>query len=238
MDPAVVLLSGGLDSSTTLAIAIKEGFAAYALTFAYGQRHDREVQAARDVAMSFGVKDHKVLQLDLGQLGGSALTDASLEVPLGRDLATIAEGIPETYVPARNTILLSHALAWSEVVDANTIFIGANAVDYSGYPDCRPEFYEAFEVVARLGTKRGVEGGAMKIRHPLISLSKADIVQRAVDLGVPLELTWSCYLGEGDACGLCDACQLRLKGFQEAGFQDPIRYRSYPPWYLRGGAGE
>ncbi|MFQ5907356.1 MAG: 7-cyano-7-deazaguanine synthase QueC [Thermoplasmata archaeon] len=237
MDPAVVLLSGGLDSSTTLAIALKEGFMAYALTFAYGQRHYREVQAAKDVARALRVQDHRVLQLDLGQIGGSALTDTRVPVPMERDLAAIAEGIPETYVPARNTILLSHALAWSEVVDAGTIFVGATAIDYSGYPDCRPEFYKAFESVARVGTRRGVEGRPVKIRHPLIDLSKADIVRTAMDLAVPLDLTWSCYLGEEDACGLCDACQLRLKGFQEAGVADPIRYQTFPDWYGRGAAG-
>lgn len=231
MDPAVVLLSGGLDSSTTLAMAKKEGFPVYALTFTYGQRHEREVRAAQDVARALGVEDHTVLRLDLGQIGGSALTDTRVPVPTGRDVADIGEGIPETYVPARNTILLSHALAWSEVVGASTIFVGATAIDFSGYPDCRPEFYEAFETVARLGTRRGVEGRPVKIRHPLITLTKAAIVREAVNLGVPLELTWSCYLGEEAACGLCDACQLRLKGFQEAGVPDPLSYRAYPRWY-------
>ncbi len=233
MVAAVVLLSGGLDSSTTLAIAQTEGFRAYALTFAYRQRHEREVQAAREVARALGVDDHRVLNLDLRELGGSALTDESMEVPMDRELGEISDGIPETYVPARNTILLSYALAWAEVIDAGVIFIGATARDYSGYPDCRPEFFQAFAEVARLGTKRGVDGRPVQIRHPLIALTKGAIVRRAVELGVPLARTWSCYLGEAEACGLCDACQLRLKGFQEAGVLDPLPYRRYPDWYLQ-----
>ncbi len=231
MDAAVVLLSGGLDSSTTLAIAQTEGFRAHALTFAYRQRHEREVQAAREVARALGVDDHRVLNLDLRELGGSALTDESVEVPMARELDEISDGIPETYVPARNTIFLSYALAWAEVIDAGTIFIGATALDFSGYPDCRPEFFQAFEEAARLGTRRGVDGRPVQIRHPLMALTKGAIVQRAVELGVPLARTWSCYLGETEACGLCDACQLRLKGFQEAGVLDPLPYRRYPDWY-------
>ncbi len=231
MDAAVVLLSGGLDSSTTLAIAQTEGFHAHALTFAYRQRHEREVQAAREVARALGVDDHRVLNLDLRELGGSALTDENVEIPMARELDEISDGIPETYVPARNTIFLSYALAWAEVIDAGTIFIGATALDFSGYPDCRPEFFQAFEEAARLGTRRGVDGRPVQIRHPLIALTKGAIVRRAVELGVPLARTWSCYLGETEACGLCDACQLRLKGFQEAGVLDPLPYRRYPDWY-------
>ncbi len=230
---ALVLLSGGLDSSTTLAVAFDEGFEEVdALTFTYGQKHEREVQAAQAVASALGVGQHRVVQLDLAQIGGSALTDRAMEVPLGRRLEDISEGIPATYVPARNTIFLSYALGWSEVLGSNCIYIGANAIDYSGYADCRPEFYEAFQQVARLGTKRGVEGHPVEIRYPLISLSKADIVRKAVELGVPLELTWSCYLGGRKACGLCDACQLRLKGFREAGVEDPLPYERYPDWYV------
>lgn len=231
MKSAVVLLSGGLDSSTTLALAIKEGFEAHALTFHYGQRHEREVRAARDLAEALGSRDHRVIRLDLRQVGGSALTEEGVEVPKGRSLEEISQGIPLTYVPARNTILLSYALAWAEVIGADAIFVGANAIDYSGYPDCRPEFYLAFQEVARLGTRRGVEGRPVEIRYPLITLTKAEIVRKALELGVPLELTWSCYMGGERACGLCDACQLRLKGFKEAGVQDPLPYERYPEWY-------
>lgn len=235
MKTALVLLSGGLDSSTTLAIALGEGFDAVdALTFHYGQRHAREVDAARAVAAALGVRRHEVLTLDLLQIGGSALTDDEVEVPAGRSLGEIGEGIPATYVPARNTILLSYAVAWAEVSEAAAIYIGANIRDYSGYPDCRPEYYRAFQEVARLGTRRGVEGEAVEIRYPLIAMNKADIVRKAIELGVPLGLTWSCYRGEKEACGLCDACQLRLKGFQEAGVVDPVPYTTYPPWYGQG----
>lgn len=231
MDAAVVLLSGGLDSSTTLAIAMAEGFAGHALTFAYGQRHLREVQAARAVASHLGAADHRIVEIDLHAFGGSALTDPDVAVPLGRPPERMSVDIPSTYVPARNTILLSHALAWSEVLGARAIFIGAADVDYSGYPDCRPEYYRAFEEVARLGTRRGVEGDPVAIQHPLIGMTKAEIVRMATRLEVPLGLTWSCYLGEAEACGLCDSCQLRLKGFQEAEVTDPLPYRTYPAWY-------
>jgi 7-cyano-7-deazaguanine synthase len=231
MASVVVLLSGGLDSSTTLAMAIREGHAAHALTFHYGQRHEKEVRAAEAVAEALGAEEHKVMRLDLRQIGGSSLTDPGMEVPTDRNLEDISEGIPPTYVPARNTILLSYSLAWAEVIGADLIYIGANAIDYSGYPDCRPEFYRAFQDVARLGTKRGVEGRPVEIRYPLISLTKADIVRKALELGVPLRLTWSCYLGGDKACGMCDACQLRLKGFQEAGVEDPVPYERYPRWY-------
>ncbi len=231
MESAVVLLSGGLDSSTTLAIAKDQGFAGHALTFAYGQRHAREVEAARAIATQLGAREHKIVKIDLRTFGGSALTDPDVEVPLARAPDQMSAGIPPTYVPARNTILLSYALAWSEVLGARAIFIGAHVYDAPGYPDCRPEYYQAFEQVARLGTKRGVEGDSVAIHHPLIELTKAEIVETAFKLGVPLELTWSCYLGEAEACGLCDACQMRLKGFQEAGFPDPLPYRTYPGWY-------
>lgn len=238
MTTALVLLSGGLDSSTTLAMAIQANSGGVdALTFLYGQRHSREVEAARAVAHALGVREHIVTTLDLGQIGGSALTDAGIEVPAGRDLREIGVGIPATYVPARNTILLSYALAWAEVRDVAAIYIGANYLDYSGYPDCRPEYYRAFQEMARLGTRRGVEGRPIEIRYPLIDLHKADIVRKAVEFGVPLELTWSCYRGEKKACGLCDACQLRLRGFQEAGIEDPLPYVNRPDWY-RGGGGE
>ncbi len=225
MKRAVVLLSGGLDSTTTLAIAIAEGYKAYVLSFEYGQRHKIETEAARRVAASLGVKDHRVAKIDLRVFGGSAITDA-IDVPKQRSETEIADGIPVTYVPARNTIFLAYALAWAEVLNASDIFIGVNAIDYSGYPDCRPEFIEAFERLANLATKAGVERGCFKVHTPLLKLSKADIIRKAVQLGVDLSLTHSCYdpAPEGLACGECDSCLLRLKGFREAGLQDPIRY--------------
>jgi 7-cyano-7-deazaguanine synthase len=224
---AVVLLSGGLDSTTTAAIARSEGCELYALTFAYGQRHEAEVAAAQRVAAKLGVAQHSVCHIDLRAFGGSALT-SDLAVPKGRSLDEMSHGIPVTYVPARNTIFLSFALAWAEVLGANDIYIGVNAVDYSGYPDCRPEFIAAFEHVARLGTKAGVEGTQhLKIHTPLISLSKAEIIRKGLELGVDYSLTTSCYDPgpDGAACGQCDACLLRLKGFAENEARDPIRYR-------------
>jgi 7-cyano-7-deazaguanine synthase len=225
MKRAVVLLSGGIDSTTTLAIAITEGYDAHALSFDYDQRHQIEMEAARRVANSLGAKEHRVAKIDLGVFGGSALTD-DIAVPKQRSAKEIAHGIPITYVPARNTIFLAYALAWAEVVGASDIFIGVNAIDYSGYPDCRPEFIEAFEALANLGTKAGVEGRRFQIHTPLIKFSKAEIIRKAVELGVDLSLTHSCYdpTPEGLACGECDSCLLRLKGFREAGFKDPIRY--------------
>lgn len=221
---AVVLLSGGLDSSTCLAIALSKGREVHALTVDYGQRHAKEVEAARAVAEHFGVADHKTLKVDLGAIGGSALTDAAIDVPEGRTAEDFARGIPPTYVPARNTILLGLALAHAEAIDADEIYVAANAVDYSGYPDCRPEFYEAFREVARLGTKRGVEGRPIRIHTPLIRMTKADIVRTGAKLGVPFERTWSCYRGGEEACGACDSCQLRRRGFAEAGLEDPLPY--------------
>ncbi len=225
---AVVLLSGGMDSATALAIALKDGFEITALSVDYGQRHKRELDSARKVAKHFGVKDHRVVSMDLTAIGGSALTDKSIRVPEQRRLEEIGQGIPPTYVPARNTILLSYALGLAEATDAKAIYIAANQIDYSGYPDCRPEFYQAFQEVARLGTKRGVEGDVIEIRTPLIAMSKADIVRKGEELGVPWALTWSCYQGEEKACGVCDSCQLRLKGFREAGVKDPIPYARRP----------
>ncbi|HZA38631.1 MAG TPA: 7-cyano-7-deazaguanine synthase QueC [Candidatus Baltobacteraceae bacterium] len=222
---AVVLLSGGVDSTTTLAIGITEGYEAYALSLDYGQRHQLEIDAARRVANSLGAKEHRVAKIDLRVFGGSALTD-DVDVPKHRSETEIAHGIPVTYVPARNTIFLSYALAWAEVISANHIFLGVNAIDYSGYPDCRPEFIKTFEKLANLGTKAGVEGKRFQIHTPLIKFSKADIIRKAVELGVDLSLTHSCYdpSAEGRACGECDSCLLRLKGFREAGIKDPIRY--------------
>jgi 7-cyano-7-deazaguanine synthase len=221
---AVVLLSGGLDSATALAIARAEGFEAYALSFDYGQRHDRELDAARRVAAALGAREHLVLRLDLRAIGGSALT-ADIPVPKGRSAEAMASGIPATYVPARNTIFLSHALAWAEVLESQDIFIGVNALDYSGYPDCRPEFIEAFERMADLATRAGVEGTSrVRIHAPLIRLTKAEIVARGTALGVDFALTWSCYepRPDGLACGRCDSCLLREKGFREAGLRDPV----------------
>ncbi len=218
MKKAVVLLSGGLDSATCLAAAIKEGYKAYPLSFDYSQRHSRELSSAKDVSEYYKIHEHKVIKID--NVGGSALTDMSMEVPDYKgDL-----DIPVTYVPARNIIFLSYAAGYAEVVGAEAIYIGVNAVDYSGYPDCRPEFIEAFEKMIAVGTKSGVEGCAVKIVTPLINLSKAEIITFANKLGAPLHLTTSCYRGGDTACGVCDSCVLRLKGFNEAGLTDPIKY--------------
>jgi 7-cyano-7-deazaguanine synthase len=227
--PAVVLLSGGLDSTTVLAIARSEGFDVHALTFNYGQRHSAEIKAARRIARNAGVVRHHVVQIDLTLFGGSALT-ADIPVPKDRDLgsaSSAAKEIPVTYVPARNTIFLSYALALAEVVEAANIFIGVNALDYSGYPDCRPEYIQAFERMANLATRSGVEGRThVTIRTPLILLTKAAIIKLGASLGVDYSATTSCYDpgAHGEACGRCDACQLRLKGFSEAGLEDPIAY--------------
>jgi len=224
---AVVLLSGGLDSATALAVARDEGFECYALSFDYGQRHDRELESARRVAGALGAKQHLVLRLDLRAIGGSALT-ADIAVPKSRSESEMSAGIPVTYVPARNTIFLSHALAWAEVLGSSDIFIGVNALDYSGYPDCRPEYTEAFERLANLATRAGVEGRMrLRIHTPLIDLSKAQIVRRGTELRVDFGLTWSCYepQPDGRACGRCDSCLLRRKGFSEAGLRDPVPTR-------------
>ncbi len=213
-----------MDSATTLYLAREAGHVAYALSFDYGQRHRKEMQAARSIAKAGGAKQHRTLRIDLGTIGGSALTDPRVEVPQSRSAKSIGRGVPATYVPARNTILLSYGLAYAEVSQADRIYIGANAIDHSGYPDCRPEYFRAFQRMANLATKRGVQGRAVRIAYPLIRMSKADIVREGERLGVPFELTWSCYLGGSRACGTCDACQLRLKGFREAGSHDPIPY--------------
>jgi len=222
---AVLLLSGGMDSATTGAIAKAEGFELFALSFRYGQRHVVELEAARRVAAALGVARHAILDIDLGVFGGSALT-AGIEVPKDRPIAEMNAAIPVTYVPARNTIFLSLALGWAETLDASDLFIGANAIDYSGYPDCRPEFLRAFEAMARLGTKMGTEGRAITIHAPLIEMTKARVVQKGRELGVDFSLTRTCYdpNDRGEACGRCDACLLRLKGFAEAGMSDPAPY--------------
>lgn len=220
---AVVLVSGGLDSATTLAIARHEGFECYALSFDYGQRHRSELEAARRVSDALGAVEHKVMRVDTGGMGGSALTDMSIDVPESPE-----EAIPVTYVPARNTVFLSLALGWAEVLGARDIFIGVNAVDYSGYPDCRPEFIRAFEQLANLATKAGVEGEYFSVHTPLILLSKGDIVSRGAGLGVDYAMTVSCYQADdkGRACGRCDSCRYRARGFSEAGVEDPTRYQS------------
>ena len=228
---AVVLLSGGLDSATIAAIARADGFDVHALSFHYGQRHAVELQAAEAVAAHVGVVDHKVVPIDLRAFGGSALT-ADIDVPKGRDAETMAADIPVTYVPARNTIFLSFALAWAEGLESSDVFIGVNALDYSGYPDCRPEYIAAFQTMARLATKTGVEGATeLTIRTPLIDLTKAQIVQRGIELGIDYSITVSCYDADatGAACGECDSCALRRKGFAEAGVPDPTRYRASAP---------
>ncbi len=225
--PAVVLLSGGLDSATVAAMAAHQGFAVNALSFAYGQRHSWELEAARRVSASLGLANHRIVSIDLRIFGGSALT-GDIEVPKGRAGAEIEQGIPVTYVPARNTIFLSFALAWAEILNANDIFIGVNALDYSGYPDCRPEYIQAFEKMAGLATKAGVEGHQnLRIHTPLIALTKAQIIQMGLELGVDYGLTSSCYEPDenGVPCGQCDSCFLRRKGFRDNGIDDPLAYR-------------
>ena len=218
---AIVLVSGGLDSTTTLAIASDLGFECYALSFDYGQRHIAELNAAKRIADKFKIKEHKTIKLDLGQIGGSALTDSSIDVP---DVLT--EGIPVTYVPARNTVFLSYALAWAEVLNANDIFIGVNAVDYSGYPDCRPEYIKAYEKLACLATKAGVEGSSFKIHTPLIEMTKSEIIKKGLTLNIDYSMTVSCYQADasGRACGVCDSCRFRKQGFEAAGVTDPTNY--------------
>ena len=226
---AVVLLSGGMDSATTAAIARDQGFVVHALSFRYGQRHAVELEAARQVAQALRLTRHVVLDIDLGAFGGSALT-AAIAVPKDRPLEAMGAGVPSTYVPARNTIFLAFAVAFAETIGSTDIFIWANAIDYSGYPDCRPEFLAAFQHMARLGTRMGSEGAPLTIHAPLIELTKADIVRRGQALGVNFALTRTCYdpSPDGAACGRCDACQLRLKGFREAGFEDPAPYAIRP----------
>ena len=221
---AVVLVSGGLDSTTCLAIAREQNFDLYALTLNYGQRHDHELNSARMIVDFFNIHDHSIIDIDLAQFGGSALTD-QIDVPKKRDLSDMDE-IPVTYVPARNTVFLSLALAWAEVLGSFDIFIGVNALDYSGYPDCRPEYISSFEKTANLATKAGVSGSSFKIHTPLIDMTKSEIIKVGLDLGVDYSLTSSCYDPdqEGNPCGLCDACYLRLKGFKEAGITDPLNY--------------
>jgi 7-cyano-7-deazaguanine synthase len=221
LNNAVVLVSGGLDSATCLAIARAQGYDCYALSFNYGQRSSSELHAAKKVADSIGVIEHKIIELNIGELGGSALTDEEIEVPEAE-----SEGIPATYVPARNTVFLSYALAWAEVIGANSIFIGVNALDYSGYPDCRPEYIAAFQNLMDLATKTSIEGKNIKLETPLINLSKAEIIKSGQSLSIDFGETVSCYqaVEDGSACGKCDSCRFRMKGFYDAGVEDPTRY--------------
>jgi len=222
-DKAVVLVSGGLDSSTVLALALQQGYRCYTLSFDYGQRHRSELEAAKRVSELMKVEEHKIVRLDLGTIGGSALTDTTIDVPEQE-----TAGIPVTYVPARNTVFLSIALGWAEVLEADTIFLGVNAVDYSGYPDCRPEYISSFETMANLATRAGVEGKKLSIQAPLIDMTKGEIISAGASLGVDYSQTVSCYQAsiEGLACGKCDSCRLRLEGFNQAGISDPTRYKN------------
>lgn len=219
---AVVLLSGGLDSAVTAAIAREEGYELYALTFLYGQKHSKEIRCARHIASHLGVKEHHIIELNLEDISRSSLISEAVPIPDAGE--SIGRSIPSTYVPARNLILLSYGLSYAESVGAQGIFIGANAVDFSGYPDCRPEFFRALQEAFTKGTRAGVEGDPVAIRHPIIDLSKGEIISRGLELGLPLEHTWSCYRGGDKACGKCESCILRLKGFKETGLEDPIEY--------------
>ena len=225
MKRAVILLSGGLDSATTLAVAKHEGYEIFPLSFEYGQRHRVEIDSAKQIVQSLGVREHRIVKIDLRVFGGSALTD-TIEVPKRRSDSEIAGQIPVTYVPARNTIFLSYALAWAETIEARDIFIGVNARDYSGYPDCRPEFIKQFERLANVGTKAGISGERFRIHTPLIAMNKPEIIRKGEELGVDFSITHSCYDPEpdGTACGECDSCRLRRRGFQDAGINDPLRY--------------
>lgn len=231
---AVCLISGGLDSCVTAFIAQKEGYDLYAMSFDYGQLHKRELTCAKKIAKAVGARDHMVFFVDLKRFGGSSLLDKSFTFPQDQEVGDIGKkGIPSTYVPARNTVFLSLALGYAEAINAEAIFIGAHAMDYSGYPDCRPEYFQAFQTLANLATRRGVEGTPITIKTPILNLSKADIIKKGVELKAPFEDTWSCYQGDRKACGRCDSCLLRLKGFHEAGVEDPLRYEHYPSWYTK-----
>lgn len=231
MKKAVCLISGGLDSCTTVHIAKNDGYDIYALSFNYGQRHDKEINCAKEIAKSINAKDHIIFNLDLDKFGGSSLVDKSKKIHENEKLENIGKTIPSTYVPARNTVFLSIALAFAEAIDADSIFIGATATDYSGYPDCRPEYINAFQSMANLATKKGVEGNSIKIKAPLIKMSKGEIIKKGLQLNAPLQKTWSCYKGGQKACGRCDSCLLRLKGFKEAKIDDKIEYEILPDWY-------
>jgi len=228
---AVCLVSGGLDSCVTAFMAKNEGYDIYALSFNYEQRHKKEIECAKDVAFAVKAKDHIIFDLDLCIFGKSSLVNTSSDIPESYNLENIGKTIPSTYVPARNTVFLSIALAYAEAIGADAIFIGATAQDYSGYPDCRPEYIKAYQKMADLATKRGVEGLSIRIEAPLLYFTKAEIIKRGLKLHAPFEKTWSCYKGGRKACGKCDSCLLRLKGFKESGYSDPIDYKSLPNWY-------
>ena len=230
MKKAVCLISGGLDSSVTAYTAKNEGYELFAITFNYKQKHRREIESAKRIAESVGVKKHILFDIDLSVFGGSSLVDEKMEIQKNNKLEDIGKKIPLTYVPARNTVFLSIGLAYAEVVHANAIFIGVTATDYSGYPDCRPEYIEAFQRLANLATKKGVEGEKIEIKAPLLFMNKSEIIIRGTELGVPFEKTWSCYQGGEKACGRCDSCLLRLKGFKDAGLKDPLEYEYLPDW--------
>lgn len=231
VNKAVCLISGGLDSCVTAHIAKNDGYDIFGLTFNYCQRHSREIESANKIAYSLDAKNHIVFDIDLSKFGGSSLLDASIDPETDQNLEDIGKKIPSTYVPARNTIFLSIALAYAEIIDANAIFIGATATDYSGYPDCRPEYFKAIQNMVNLATKKGVEGKTIEIITPLLHMSKAEIIRKGLELKAPLEKTWSCYMGGDKACGRCDSCLLRLKGFKETGFKDQIKYKFLPKWY-------
>ena len=228
---AVCLISGGLDSCVTAYTAKNQGYEIYALTFEYGQRHVKETECASNIAAKLNSKKHITLKLELDKIGGSSLTDKKIKPEINHKIQEIGETIPNTYVPARNTIFLSIALAFAETIDAEAIYIGVTSADYSGYPDCREEFIDAFQKMADLATKKGIEGGKIRIKTPLINLSKKEIISKGIKLNAPFENTWSCYVGHEKACGRCDSCLLRLKGFKELGKKDPLNYETYPDWY-------
>jgi len=229
---AVCLLSGGLDSCVVSFIAKEKGFDLYALSFQYGQLHKKELSCAKKIAEDVGAKKHIILDVDFNKIAGSSLIDASQDSIKNHDLKDVGRDIPSTYVPARNTVFLSLALAYAETIDADAIFLGINAVDFSGYPDCRPKYIQAYQKMANLATKRGVEGNPINIEAPLLHLTKSEIVKTGLKLKIPFENTWSCYRGKEKACGRCDSCVLRLKGFKDAGIKDPVSYDFYPNWYI------